>query len=85
MCRRAIAEMETDADLATEAEADAMETGTADVAAKPDAMVTDPDPGTGAVESENANGRPEPDAMETENVHVAAQGFGEAGLAAPAG
>lgn len=62
--RRAIAEMETEADMVVEP--DAMETATENVAAEPGPMVTDaypgPDPGM------NAHGGPEPEAMNTADV-----------------
>lgn len=71
--RRAIAEMETEADMV--AEPDAMETGMDEIVAEHSAMAMDPEVGP-----ENAVGEPQLDAMETETVNIAAEE-----LAAPAG
>jgi hypothetical protein len=75
--RRAIAEMETEADMA--AEPDAMETGMEEIVAERSAMATDAEVGP-----ENAVG-PQSDTMETENDNITAEGAGNMELAAPAG
>lgn len=77
--RRAVAEMETEADMT--AESGVAETGMEGVVEESSAMTTDPWVGPGM--EDMAQG-PLPDAMETENVNVT-DGGGGAGLAAPTG
>ncbi|KAI9464663.1 PHD-zinc-finger like domain-containing protein [Boletus coccyginus] len=76
---RAIAEMETEADIVVEP--DVIETGGEGIVAEHGAMATDPEVGLG-----NAAGEPQSDAMETADPSTTAEaGSGGAELAAPAG
>lgn len=78
--RRAIAEMETEADMVVEP--DVIATGGEGIVAEHGAIATDAEVGLG-----NAAGEPQSDAMETADPSTTAEGGGGGGteLAAPAG